>query len=161
MKEPEMKILVIGKNGYISSCFQTYMRKYSSIQIDVISARDGAWKDISFYGYNAIFNTTGLAHNDARKGTEEEFIALNASLPIALAQKEKKEGVPVFIHMSSMIVYGEISEIGSLQFIDYETKPKPENIYGKSKLMGEEGLLKLDDVSFRVWQEATAISIET
>lgn len=145
-----MKILVIGKNGYVSTCFQTYMKKYPEITVDAISARDGAWKEANFHGYDAVFNATGLAHNDARKGTDEEFIALNVTLPVKLAEKAKEESVPVFIHMSSMIVYGDMSPIAPYRFIDKNTEPKPENIYGRSKLMGEREVLKLNDDRFHV-----------
>lgn len=145
-----MKILVIGKNGYVSTCFQNYMKKYDGIQVDAISARKDAWKQVDFRGYDAVFNTTGLAHNDARKGTEEEFIELNAKLPKLLATKAKKEGVPEFVHMSSMIVYGNMSPIGTIELIKEDTVPVPTNIYGKSKLMGEKAILELNDDVFHV-----------
>lgn len=69
-----MKILVLGKNGYVSRCFQEYMNNNFSDQVDAISVRGDDWKDLSFSGYDAVFNTTGLAHNDARMGTKEEFM---------------------------------------------------------------------------------------
>lgn len=146
-----MKILVLGKSGYVSTCFQVYMmKKYPEIQVDAISVRNDVWKGISFNSYDVVFNATGLAHNDARKGTEEDFYSLNAFLPHQLAEKSKKEGVSCFIHMSSMIVYGDISPISTYTPINTKTIPKPNNIYGKSKLMGEEELLKLSDDSFKV-----------
>ena len=112
-----MKILVIGKNGFISTSFQEYMKRYPEIKVDAISARGDGWKDYSFSDYDAIYNATGLAHNDARMGTDEQFMALNRDLPIALAKKAKEEGVKTFINMSSMIVYGEMSELGSCERI--------------------------------------------
>ena len=69
-----MKILVIGKNGYISKCFQEYMSSYADDVVKAISVRDDAWKNMSFTGFDAIFNTAALAHNNARKGTDEEFM---------------------------------------------------------------------------------------
>ena len=145
-----MRILVIGKNGYVSTCFQTYMKKFDNYEVDAISARNDAWKNADFHGYDAVFNATGLAHNDARKGTDEEFIALNVTLPLNLAKKAKEESVPVFINMSSMIVYGDMSPIGPYSFINKDTPPHPENIYGRSKLQGEVELLKLNDNDFHV-----------
>lgn len=146
-----MKILVIGKKGYISSCFQNYMRQYyPQTQVDAISARNEAWKNADFRGYDAVFNTTGLAHNDARKGTEEEFLALNAELPLYLAEKAKKEGVSTFVHMSSMIVYGNMTPIGSIEPISASTVATPANIYGRSKRMGEENIQRLENDSFHV-----------
>lgn len=145
-----MKILVIGKKGFVSTCFQTYMKRFQYIHVDAISARNDAWKEADFHGYDAIFNATGLAHNDARMGTEEEFIALNAILPLELAKKAKAEGVTEFINMSSMIVYGNMTPIGTKELITADTVPIPANIYGRSKLIGEEGILKLNDDTFHV-----------
>lgn len=146
-----MKILVIGKKGYVSTCFQTYMQKnYGSIQVNAISARNDAWKSVDFRGYDAVFNTTGLAHNNARKGTEEEFILLNTYLPFDLAKKAKDEGVSEFVNMSSMIVYGDMTSIGLNERITETTIPKPANIYGESKLKGEENIIQLSDNNFHV-----------
>lgn len=144
-----MRILVLGKNGYVSRCFQEYMKNFTD-EITAISVRGDKWKEYSFVGYDAVFNTIGLAHNDARMGTEEEFIRLNVELPTELAKKAKTEGVPVFIHMSSMIVYGNSSAVDKFEPITKDTIPVPDNIYGKSKLLGEESLKKLKDESFHV-----------
>lgn len=144
-----MKILVIGEKGYISCCFQEYMKKFSD-QIEVLSVRGNKWKEKSFRGYDAIFNTIGLAHNDARKGTDKEFIRLNVVIPLEVAKKAKKEGVPIFIHMSSMIIYGNYSTVGTFKPITEDTSPMPDNIYGHSKLLGENELKKISDDKFRV-----------
>ena len=144
-----MKILVLGKNGYVSRCFQEYMKNFTD-EITAISVRGDRWKKCSFVGYDAVFNTIGLAHNDARMGTDEEFIRLNVELPTELAKKAREDGIPVFIHMSSMIVYGNSSETRKFEPITKDTIPTPDNIYGKSKLMGEEALTKLKDDSFHV-----------
>lgn len=145
-----MRILVIGKNGFISKCFQSYIRKYTDIEVLAISARNNAWKKEKFNGFDAVFNTTGLAHDNARKGTREQFMELNSILPYELALKAKKEGVKTFINMSSLIIYGEMSELGSKLIINNETKPTPAGIYGESKLAGEEAINKLSDGEFRV-----------
>lgn len=145
-----MKILVIGKKGFISTSFQTYMKKYPEIHVDAISARGDKWKEYDFSGYDAVYNTTGLAHDDARKGTDAQFMALNRDLPEALAKKAKEQKVKTFINMSSMIVYGDMSELGSNVSITSETIPRPVGIYGESKLAGEKVLEKLADENFHI-----------
>lgn len=145
-----MRILVIGKNGYISRCFQKYMKKYPDIDVVAISVRDESWKDFSFEGFDAIFNTTGLAHDNARKGSREQFMYLNSILPSELAKKAKNENVKIFINMSSLIIYGEMSELGSEEFINSKTIPNPEGVYGESKLTGETILNKLADKDFKI-----------
>ena len=145
-----MKILVIGKNGFVSTSFQNYMKKYPEIQVDAISARDGNWRNCNFGVYDVVYNSTGLAHNDARKGSDRQFMELNRDLPKALAQKAKTEGVKTFINMSSMIVYGNMSELGSKERITENTIPNPSGIYGKSKLAGEKEIRKFEDEKFHV-----------
>lgn len=41
-----MKILVLGKNGYVSRCFQEYMSKFDD-QIEAISVRGDDWKKLT------------------------------------------------------------------------------------------------------------------
>ena len=145
-----VRILVIGKNGFISKCFQSYMQRYPKFIVDSISARDNQWKKYDFRGYDAVYNTTGLAHDNARKGTREQFMALNAKLPYELAVKAKESGVKIFINMSSLIIYGEMSELGSFNLITHKTKPIPAGIYGESKLAGEDAIKSLEDDIFKV-----------
>lgn len=145
-----MKILVIGKHGYISTSFQNYLRKYPQHEVEAISVRDESWKSVDFSKYETIFNTAALAHNNARKGTEEEFMALNAVLPVEVAKKAKADGVRQFIHMSSMIVYGSLRPLGDNTKYSESTEPTPNNIYGRSKLQGEQGLQALETSSFKV-----------
>lgn len=144
-----MRILVLGKNGYVSRCFQDYMSGFSD-EVNAVSVRNNDWEKISFAGYDAVFNTIGLAHNDARMGTDDEFMRLNVQLPSELAKNAKEEGVPIFIHMSSMIVYGNSNDIGKFELITEGTTPVPDNIYGRSKYMGEQELNKLEDDNFKV-----------
>ena len=98
-----MKILVLGKNGYVSRCFQGYMNDKDGYKVEAISVRGESLKKMSFAVYDVVFNTTGLAHNDARKGSDEEFVALNVTLTEELANKAKSDGVSLFIHMIDAI----------------------------------------------------------
>ena len=144
------KILVIGKNGYIANCFKNYMKQFPDYEVNLITACNDAWKLVDFKGYDAVYNTAGLTHNDARAGKEEEFYALNADLPYDLALKARKSQVSVFVNMSSSIVYGNMAVIGRKMIINPLTKPEPDSIYGKSKLEGEKRLESLKTEKFRV-----------
>ena len=146
------KILVIGKNGYVSNCFKEYIGQFKNeYTAELITARDGLWKKCDFSQYEAIFNTVGLTHNDARAGTEDQFMKLNSELAYDLAYKAKKEGVKTFVHMSSMIVYGNMSGLGQRRIITEKTIPDPsDSIYGRSKLAGEERIKQLADENFSV-----------
>lgn len=143
-------ILIIGKTGYVSKCFQSYIKQFPDIEITAISVRNDEWKKMNFSSYHAVFNAIGLAHDNARKGTDKQFRYLNAVLPVQIAEKAKKDGVKTFVHMSSMIVYGENEDIENQSLINEKTKPNPAGIYGMSKLEGEKALLTLNDKSFKV-----------
>lgn len=144
------KVLLIGVGGYIGSKFKEYMKRYSDYEILEVSSMNREWDKISFKGFDAVYNVSGLAHANARQGTEEQYYAVNGQLPIDVATKAKKEGVSIFIQMSSMIVYGNMSPLGKKNNITKETIPTPPTIYGKSKMMAEDGLHKLEDIIFQV-----------
>lgn len=143
-------ILIIGKSGYVSKCFQSYIKQFPHIAITAISVRSDEWKQMNFCSYHAVFNAIGLAHDSARKGTDKQFKYLNVELPVQIAKKAKEDGVKTFIHMSSMIVYGENKTIENQSLINEDTEPNPAGIYGKSKLEGEKALLTLNDDVFNV-----------
>ena len=145
------KILVVGKGGFVSNSFVRYMDKFGDeYKITVISSMNYEWKQYDFTGFDAVYNASGLAHANAKDGSDELYYAVNGRLPGEIAAKAKAEGVPVYVSMSSQIIYGDMSGISRKQIISADTKPIPDGIYGKSKIMGEEGVLELADDSFRV-----------
>jgi len=93
---------------------------------------------------------SGLAHANARHGSEKLYYEVNGQLPIDIATKAKKEGVPMFVQMSSQIVYGDMSGLGEEKMISADTVPTEPTIYGKSKMMAERGLQNLIDDKFQV-----------
>ena len=52
--------------------------------------------------------------------------------------------------MSSAIVYGDSAPVGKDKMITAETVPTPANSYGDSKLQAEQGILPLQDETFKV-----------
>lgn len=144
------KVLLIGVGGYVGSRFKEYMKKKSDYEISEVSSKNRKWDEISFQGFDAVYNVSGLAHANARQGSKEQYYAVNGQLPIDVATKAKKDGVPIFIQMSSMIVYGNMSSLGKQKIITKETMPTAPTIYGKSKMIAENGLHKLEDAEFQV-----------
>ena len=145
------KVMLVGVGGYIGCKFTEYINKnYPDWQIDAVDSMNRKWADADFTGYDAVYNVSGLAHANARQGTEEQYYAVNGQLPIDVAMKAKVEGVPMFVQMSSMVVYGDMSELGEEKNIFENTVPEEPTIYGKSKMMAERGLMKLVDDSFQV-----------
>lgn len=142
---------MVGVGGYIGGKFTEYINKnYPDWQIDAVDSMNRKWAEADFTGYDAVYNVSGLAHANARQGTEEQYYAVNGQLPIDVATKAKAEGVPMFVQMSSMVVYGDMSGLGEEKNIFEDTVPAEPTIYGKSKMMAERGLQKLVDENFQV-----------
>lgn len=74
---------------------------------------------------------------------------LNVKLPSELVKKAKQDKIPIFIHIISLIVYGNPSGIDEFIPITKDTIPNPDNIYGKSKYIGKLELSKLEDDNFK------------
>ncbi|MBK4806005.1 hypothetical protein CU037_0754 [Enterococcus faecium] len=125
-------------------------------QIDTLSVRGDVWREHDFSGYDTVFHVAGIAHADVSKVSEETkqlYYAVNRDLAIETAKKYKqdlsgKKGQ--FIYMSSIIIYGEETNINKKRIITPDTKPNPSNFYGDSKLQAEIGLQPLDDVTFHI-----------
>jgi len=145
------KVMLVGVGGYIGGKFKEYMNNnYPDWQIDEVDSMNGIWKGADFHGYDAVYNVSGLAHANARQGSEELYYAVNGQLPIDVAKKAKGEGVPLFVQMSSQIVYGDMSNVGEEKMITADTIPSEPSVYGKSKMMAERGLQELVDDSFQI-----------
>lgn len=151
------KILITGANSYIGTSFKQWMTQFQDeYQIDTLSVRSDAWRERDFSEYDTIFHVAGIAHADVSKVSEETkqlYYAVNRDLAIETAKKYKqdlsgKNGQ--FIYMSSIIIYGEETNINKKRIITPDTKPNPSNFYGDSKLQAEIGLQPLDDDTFHV-----------
>ena len=141
------KILITGANSYIGTSFKKWMTPFQDeYQIDTLSVRGDAWREHDFSGYDTVFHVAGIAHADVSKVSEETkqlYYAVNRDLAIETAKKYKqdlsgKNGQ--FIYMSSIIIYGEETNINKKRVITPDTKPNPSNFYGDSKLQAEIGL---------------------
>ncbi|HGF7874891.1 TPA: NAD-dependent epimerase/dehydratase family protein [Enterococcus faecium] len=151
------KILITGANSYIGTSFKQWMTQFQDeYQIDTLSVRGDAWREHDFSGYDTVFHVAGIAHADVSKVSEETkqlYYAVNRDLAIETAKKYKqdlsgKNGQ--FIYMSSIIIYGEETNINKKRVITPDTKPNPSNFYGDSKLQAEIGLQPLNDDTFHV-----------
>lgn len=143
--------MLVGIGGYIGGKFTEYIKKYyPDWKVDAVDSINRKWSDADFFGYDAVYNVSGLAHANARQGSEELYYQVNGQLPIDVAMKAKAEGVPLFVQMSSQIVYGDMSGLGKEKLITAETVPSEPTVYGKSKMMAERGLMALVDDSFQV-----------
>lgn len=143
-------ILIIGEHSYIGNSFQKWLEQYpENYQIDVVSSRNKAWKQIDFGKYDSVLHTAGIAHVEAKSDMEQLYYKVNRDLTIACCQKAKADGARQFTFLSSIIVYGESKSLDPV-IITKDTKPVPNGFYGQSKLEAEEGILPLENENFKV-----------
>ena len=147
------RILITGKDSYIGTSFDNWMKQYDGYQIDTIDMIGDSWAEKDFSNYDTVFHVAGIAHSDTRHVNDDEknkYYRINTALTIETAKKAKADGVKQFIFMSSAIVYGESAAIGKSKIITKDTQASPVNFYGDSKLQAELGLQQLEDEEFRV-----------
>lgn len=149
------KVLITGANSYIGMSFESYAKEHyqEDFKIETVDMQDKNWKKKDFSKYDAVFHVAGIAHADVGNVSEEtkkKYYAVNTELAIETAKKAKQEGIKQFIFMSSMIIYGESAPYGKRKIITANTKPKPANFYGDSKLQGDIGVRKLETSAFQV-----------
>ena len=147
------KILITGANSYIGTSFEKYMEQCDDYQIDTLDMMNPEWKNYDFSTYDVVFHVAGIAHADVGHVSEETkqlYYKVNTDLTVETANLAKESGVKQFIYMSSIIVYGESAPLGKKKIITSETKPKPANFYGDSKLQADLKLSELNDDNFKV-----------
>ena len=148
-----MKILITGKNSYIGTNVEHWLKSHGGFEVDSLSVHGDAWREADFSAYDAVFHVAGIAHADVGNATEETkklYYAVNCDLAFECAKKAKAEGVKQFIYMSSMLVYPGIQGYGTKNMVHADTEPNPDNFYGDSKLKAELKLNTLRDESFKV-----------
>lgn len=139
------RILVAGKDSYIGDSFREWMGQFSNYKVDVLDARGRGWRDADFSGYNALLDVAGVAHVKETRENRRAYYEVNRDLAVALAKKAKREGVPQFVYISTMNVYGMPEGR-----ITRDTKAHPSSAYGKSKAEAESLLWKMNSEGFAV-----------
>lgn len=140
------RILITGKNSYIGNSFEEWISQWpDKYQITKLSVRDDRWRNEDWSQYDTVLHVAGIAHNSSNANMEDLYYQVNRDLTYDIAKKAKNDGIPHFINMSSIIVFGTKQEkINSL------TKPNPDNFYGDSKLQGEKKINNLVNDNFKV-----------
>ncbi|MGH2064882.1 NAD-dependent epimerase/dehydratase family protein [Aerococcus sp. L_4] len=139
-------ILITGINSYIGNQFSEWINQWpDNYSVNKISVRNQNWKQLDFSKYDVVLHVAGIAHNSSDANLEELYYRVNRDLTTEIAEKAKNEGVPHFINMSSIIVFGTKNNL-----IKPETIPNPDNFYGDSKLQAEKQLIQLVDQNFKI-----------
>lgn len=140
------KILVIGKNSYVGSSLIKWLNNFpDSYYVTSMSIRNNLWKNEDFSIYDVVVHVAGIAHIKETRENVPLYYKVNRDLAYEVAQKAKNEGVPQFIFLSTMSVYGKETGV-----INRETTLEPKSNYGKSKLEAEKLISSLQGDLFKV-----------
>ncbi len=160
------KILVTGSEGYIGTvtmpmliengfevvgldnCYysegnlnNSKFPEYELIQKDV---RDVTIEDFKGKDYYAVVHLAALSNDPLGMLDEQLTYDINYKASIDVAKLAKEAGVERFVFASSCSLYGQ----GGNDALTEEDPSNPQTVYGKSKILAEEGLSKLADENF-------------
>lgn len=139
------KVLIIGKNSYIGNHIDQWLTK-SGWNVSQLDALTDEWKTYDYTPYDAIVHVASIVHRpDCKDWNLYKYV--NAEMPIAIAKMAKEQGVKHYVFFSSMAVYGRGKALKP-NIIDENSVLGTVSMYGKSKLMAEEELAKLQDGHF-------------
>ncbi len=138
-------VLIIGKNSYIGNHIDEWLTKYGYkvVQLDTLTDE---WKTFDYSGFYAIVHVASIVHQPNCKDWNL-YQYVNTEMPLAIAKMAKEQGVSHYIFFSSMAVYGRGKSLQP-NIMDENSILGTTSMYGKSKLMAEEGLAKLEDTHF-------------
>lgn len=140
------KILISGAGSYIGISLAQFLSRWPDrYQVDTLDVIGESWKTADITGYDAVFHVAGIAHQKETDENRHLYFEVNRDLAVAMAQKAKAAGIPHFIFMSTMSVYGMESGV-----ITPATPPAPKSGYGQSKLEAETAMHAMEDDTFRV-----------
>ena len=141
------KVLIIGKDSYIGKSVKQWLEQYpEKYVVEIVQAKNRAWKQVDFWQYETVIDFAGIAHiKNITDDMKELFYSVNRDLSIEIATWAKAHGVRHFIIFSSMNVYGDYCDS-----IADRNAENPSSFYGDSKLQGDIGIRKLEDKNFIV-----------
>lgn len=144
------RILITGAKSFVGTSVEQWLiRNPEDYIIDTVDTIDDKWRKADFSKYEVVFHVAGIAHVDPKPEMAPLYYKVNCDLTLDIAFHAKEQGVKQFIFMSSMIVYHASKSLNGT-VIDANTRPKPNDFYGDSKLRAENGLKQLESSEFKV-----------
>ena len=135
-----MKIALTGSSGFIGTYF---MKHNTSYEISTFSFQYDDIDSFDFSDFDTVIHLAALVHQ-MNGADPKKYQEINTTKTLQLAQKAKDAGVQQFIFMSTVKVYGEENDISYTE----STSCHPMDDYGKSKLIAEQELQKLQNEYF-------------
>ena len=150
-------LLITGVHSYIGNAVEAYLEQWNEVegqgryQMDKISLRDGFPKPDGESKWDALLHVAGIAHADINGVSEETkalYYRVNRDLTVETAKWARQAGIPLFIYLSSVIVYGESGKACRNVHITADRKPAPTSFYGGQQIPGGAGLAGIGNGGF-------------
>lgn len=133
-----MKIVVTGKNGYLSNRIANYLMEEGH-DVRKISVRGEEFEDIS--NTDIVIHVAGITN--AKQ--PNDFYMINSEKTRKVFLWAEECGVKRFAYISSMSVYGTQTQKNSNNPITLKTPTDACSDYGKSKLLAEQSIMMQDN----------------
>ncbi len=138
------KILLLGKNGQVGWELQRTLAPLGNVialdqeELDLVRVGDIRNK-VQELKPDIIVNAAAYTAVDKAESEPDLAMAINGDAPGVLAEEAKKLGA-LLVHYSTDYVFDGTKETPYTE----EDKPNPLNIYGKTKLAGEQAIQAVD-----------------
>lgn len=142
------KVIITGKGSYIGTHIKDWLEKDGGYDVEELDVQSDDWNMYNFLDVTAVVHVAGIVHRPDISDWSL-YKKVNVDLPVQIAIKAKEHGVKQFVFFSTMAVYGQNKKLAR-NIISHNTSTNPINMYGKSKLMAEEQLKKMEDLEFKI-----------
>lgn len=137
-----MEVLVTGASGFVGQLF--CVKNKDRYIIKTVSLQNIKVKDLDLSSVDVILHLAGIAHR-MEKTDDSLYYDVNYELTKELATAAKAANVGHFLFVSTIKVYGDEYEL-----LTPDTECRPNDAYGKSKLLAEEALKGLESEDFKI-----------
>jgi dTDP-4-dehydrorhamnose reductase len=136
-----MRILQFGRTGQVATAVQAAAR--GRVEIVALSRADcdlerpeAVRAAILAADCDLVLNTAAFTQVDPAEARPDEAFAVNAIAPGEMARACAERGLP-FAHLSTDAVFDGLTDRAYVE----TDEPRPINVYGRSKLVGEQAVL--------------------
>ena len=135
-----MKILLLGKNGQLGQALYHTLPQLGKViattreQINLENLKN-IQNQLKSIQPDIIINAAAYTNVDQAEIEQKKALMINAKAPTVLSQYCKQQNIPLIHYSTDYVFDGTKKE----PYIETD-KPNPLNFYGKSKLLGDQGI---------------------
>ena len=136
-------ILLLGSTGRLGGAFISSWQSNPQVSVQTLTraeadlGKPGELKDIlSSHQFDVLVNAAAMTNLEQRLDSPDKAQAINCESPRVMAASSREKNAR-FVHFSTDYVFGGCSQGKKTE----SASPAPVNVYGKTKLAGEQAVL--------------------